>query len=252
MWLARKFKPDAFKSGLKITGDINTNETLAALLPASSAVLPFLLLIMATLRLPLANPSPVFGLAFLLVVLLLGLTKIFAFDWMPLVGLISTFALECAWHFRHFDIADSNLIAPEMLLGWYLIFFVAFAVFPFVFLKDFSNKTFPWAAAALAGPAQFLLIYRLVKIAWPNPMMGLLPASFAVPALLSLVAILKTVPVGNKSRLTQLAWFGGVALFFITLIFPIQFTASGSPSAGRSKARRCCGCFIACRIRACG
>jgi hypothetical protein len=223
VWLARKFKPDAFKSGLKIAGDINANETLAALLPASSAVLPFLLLIMATLRLPLANPSPVFGLALLLVVLLLGLTKIFSFDWMPLVGLVSLFALESAWHFRHFDVTNPNLIPPQMLLGWYLIFFAVFAAFPFVFLKKFSDKTFPWAAAALAGPAQFLLIFRLVKIAWPNSTMGLLPAAFAIPGLLSLVAILKTVPAENKSRLTQLAWFGGVALFFITLIFPVQF-----------------------------
>jgi hypothetical protein len=224
VWLARKFKPDAFKSGLKIAGDINANETLAALLPAGSAVLPFLLLIMATLRLPLANPSPVFGLALLLVVLLLGLTKIFSFEWMPLVGLVSTFALESAWHFKQFDLANPNLISPPMLLGWYLIFFAAFAVYLFVFLKKFSDKTFPWVAAALAGPAQFLLIYRLVKIAWPNPTMGLLPAAFAIPALLSLVAILKTVPAETKSRLTQLAWFGGVALFFITLIFPIQFS----------------------------
>jgi uncharacterized membrane protein len=34
---------------------------------------------------------------------------------------------------------------------------------------------------------------------------------------------LKKVPEENKSRMAQLAWFGGVALFFITLIFPIQF-----------------------------
>jgi uncharacterized membrane protein len=31
------------------------------------------------------------------------------------------------------------------------------------------------------------------------------------------------MPDENKARLTQVAWFGGVALFFITLIFPIQF-----------------------------
>jgi uncharacterized membrane protein len=223
VWLARRFKPDALKSGLKVAGDLNASETVAVLLPASSAVLPFLLLIMATLRLPLANPSPVFGLALLLVVLLLGLTKIFSFDWMPLVGLISTFAIECAWHFRHFDVANPNLIPPANLLAWYLVFFAVFAVFPFVFLNKFSDKTFPWAAAALAGPAQFLLIYRLVKIAWPNSVMGLLPAAFAIPGLLSLAAILKTIPAENKSRMTQLAWFGGVALFFITLIFPIQF-----------------------------
>jgi uncharacterized membrane protein len=53
--------------------------------------------------------------------------------------------------------------------------------------------------------------------------MGLLPAAFAIPGLLSLVAILKVVPAENKSRLTQLACFGGVSLFFVTLIFPIQF-----------------------------
>jgi uncharacterized membrane protein len=40
---------------------------------------------------------------------------------------------------------------------------------------------------------------------------------------LSLVVVLKTISAENKARLTQIAWFGGVALFFITLIFPIQF-----------------------------
>jgi uncharacterized membrane protein len=223
VWLARRFKPDLFKTGLQATDNINAPEALAALLPAASAVLPFLLLIMVTLRLPLANPSPVFGLALLLVVLLLGLAKIFSYDWMPLVGLISTFALECAWHFNRFDPANPNLIPPMELLGWYLVFFAAFAVFPFIFLKKFADKSFPWAAAALAGPAQFLLIFRLVKIAWPNSTMGLLPAAFAVPALLSLVTLLKAIPAENKSRMTQIAWFGGVALFFITLVFPVQF-----------------------------
>lgn len=223
VWLARKIKPDVFKTGLPFGGDINAPETMAALLPASSAMLPFLLLIMATLRLPLADPSPVFGLALLLVVLLLGLAKILAFDWMPLIGLVSTFALECAWHFNRFDFEKPGLISPLMLLGWYLVFFAIFASFPFVFLKKFQDKTLPWAAAALAGPAQFLLVFRLVKIAWPNSMMGLLPAAFAVPALLSLMVVLKTIPAENKSRMAQLAWFGGVALFFITTIFPVQF-----------------------------
>ncbi len=223
VWLAKKFKPDMFKSGLKMSDQIGTPESLAALLPASSAVLPFLLLIMVTLRLPLVNPSPVFGLALLLVVLLLGLACLFAFDWMPLVGLVSLFAVECAWHFNRFDLTNPHLIPPTTLLAWYLGFFAVFALFPFVFLKKFADKTFPWAAAALAGPAQFLLIFWLVKVAWPNSVMGLLPAVFAVPALLSLVVLLKRVPVENQARLTQLAWFGGVALFFITLIFPVQF-----------------------------
>lgn len=75
----------------------------------------------------------------------------------------------------------------------------------------------------MAGPLQFFLIYRLIKIACPNEVMGLVPAAFAVPGLLSLVVILKRVPTECRARMSQLAWFGGVALFFITLIFPIQF-----------------------------
>jgi uncharacterized membrane protein len=220
--LVRKFKPDVFKSGLNLTGDLNTPESMAAMLPASSVVLPFLLLIMATLRLPLGDPTPVFGLALLLGVLVLGLTRIFSLAWMPLVALISTFAVECAWYFNRFDATNPN-VAPTTPLAWYLVFFVVFALFPFLFLRKFADKTFPWVAAALAGPAQFLLIFRLVKIAWPNSTMGLLPAAFALPALASLIIVLKKIPAENQPRMTQLAWFGGVTLFFITLIFPIQF-----------------------------
>jgi uncharacterized membrane protein len=41
--------------------------------------------------------------------------------------------------------------------------------------------------------------------------------------LAGLVIVLKKAPAESRARLTQLAWLGGVALFFITLIFPIQF-----------------------------
>jgi len=37
------------------------------------------------------------------------------------------------------------------------------------------------------------------------------------------VIVLKKTPAESPARLSQLAWLGGVALFFITLIFPIQF-----------------------------
>ena len=218
VWLVRKLKPEAFARGIKFNDDFANAENLAALLPAFSATLPFLLLIMATLRLPLANPSPVFGIALLLVVLLFGLTKMFSLDWLPAIGLACVTALECAWHFNRFD--PANAAAP---LTWYLVFLGMFVLFPFVFLKKFSNKTIPWATAALVGLPQFLLIYRLVKVAGPNDMMGLLPAAFAIPPLLALVVVLKTIPAETKARLTQLAFFGGVGLFFITLIFPVQF-----------------------------
>jgi len=222
VWLARKLKPAALAAGVKINDDLGTAENLAALLPAASAALPFLLLIMATLRLPLANPSPVFGLALLLVVLLLGLAKMFSFDALPAVALACVAALESTWHFNRFDTA-SLAVTPTLPLAWYLVFFGVFTVYPFLFLKKFAEKIIPWATAALAAVPQFFLIHRLVAAAYPNHVMGLVPAAFAVPPLLSLLIVLKKIPAETKARLTQLAWFGGVALFFITLIFPIQF-----------------------------
>jgi len=214
VWLSRKLKPDP-ASGSE--DKLALPENLAVQLPALSAVLPFLLLMMATLRLPLTNPSPVFGLALLLVLLLLGLTKMFSLDWMPAVGLVCVTGLECAWHFNRFSPS-----APIPALVWYLIFYAVFALFPFLFMQHFRDRVIPWGAAAMAGLPQFFLIHRLIRAAYPNDVMGLLAAAFAIPPLLSLVLLLKRTP-DAQARMTQLAWFGAVALFFITLIFPIQF-----------------------------
>ncbi len=192
-----------------------------AQIPAFSALLPFVLLIMMTARLPLANPSPVFGLALLLVVLVLGLAAILAIAWLPACALLGVAGLEYAWRARHFTSTDASV--P---LAWYLTFYAIFTVYPFVFRHRFAGLTGPWAIAALAGLAQFPLVHQLVLASWPDQfkaIFGLLPALFAVAPLLSLIAILRHPPTDEPTRLNQLAWFGGVALLFITLIFPIQF-----------------------------
>ena len=218
VWLSRKFAPGAVSGKLGLNEDIFLPDNIAAQLPILSAVLPFLLLIMVTLRLPLTNPSPVFGLALLLVVLMLGLTKLFSLDWMPAVAVGCVAALEASWHFNRFD--PANPVPP---LIWYLVFLAVFSLYPFLFLRKFSDRVVPWAAAAVAGPLQFFLVHRLMRAAYDNQVMGLIPAAFALLPLLGLVLVLKNIPATNKARMTQLAWFGGVALFFITLIFPIQF-----------------------------
>ena len=189
-------------------------------LPSCSVALPFLLLIMITARLPIANPSPVFGLALLLVVLLFGVTKLLAVEVLPLIGLISTVALESSWHFARF-----NPERPFLALGWYLVFYAVFTIYPFLFHRAFAGKSLPWIAAALSGPLHFYLVHRLVFVAFPDlwPMMGLVPAAFALPPLAGLFLVLKRTPLASPARLSQLAWLGGAALFFITLIFPIQF-----------------------------
>ena len=222
VWLAKKFNPEAEATGLPFGNNPGDPAEVAAVLPACSTVLPFLLLIMATARLGLINPAPVFGLAWLLVVLLLGVSRWFALDWLPAVGLAGVAMLEAEWHIRCFDVAEASLPLRQVL-AWYLVFYAAFTVFPFLFLRRFQDRVLPWAVAALAGVPQFVLVHRLVAAAYPNAFMGLLPAAFAVPAWAGLVVVLKRVPAATPARLGQLAWFGGMTLFFITLIFPIQF-----------------------------
>jgi uncharacterized membrane protein len=218
LWLTRKFKPEALRGGLRFGNRLTQAGDLAVALPALSAILPFLLLIMAMQRLALRDPSPVFGLALLLVVMLLGITKLFSIDWMPAVALGCVVALETSWHFSWFDPAR-----PEAALPWYLLFLAVFTLFPFLFARRFASRVVPWAVAAMAGPPQFWLVHRLVAASYPNQVMGLLPAAFAIPPIVGLVLSLKRPVPSPEARLSQLAWFGGVALFFVTLIFPIQF-----------------------------
>jgi uncharacterized membrane protein len=53
--------------------------------------------------------------------------------------------------------------------------------------------------------------------------MGLLPAVMAVPFFFGLASLVGWIPKDAEKRDAILAWFGGSTLFFITLIFPIQF-----------------------------
>jgi uncharacterized membrane protein len=202
-----------------IFGEFAAPPNFAVQLPVLAATLPFLLLVMATLRLPLANPSPVFGLALLLVVLLLGLTKIFSLDLLACVALGSTILLEHAWHLAHFKKEEAGI--PIL---WYLGFTGIFTIFPFIFHRQFARKSTVWASAALAAPLHFYLVYDVVRTTYPNSgMLGLVPAAFAVPSLLGLAALLRLTSKDSLARNAQLALFGGATLFFITLIFPIQF-----------------------------
>jgi uncharacterized membrane protein len=217
LWLGRKLAgrlPDADRKLAAIFGDPR------AQLPAFASLLPFLLLIMACARLTVPDPSAVFGLGLLLVVLTLGLARLMVIEWLPACALAGMAALELVWHSNHFEAADAAV--PFV---WYATFYTLFALYPFLFRRAYARLTGPWAVAALSGLAHFFMIYRAVKAGWPGSeeFLGAVPALFVLSPLGSLFDVLKREPADNPARLNQLAWFGGVALFFITLIFPIQF-----------------------------
>jgi uncharacterized membrane protein len=206
------FKRLGGKAGTNLLGDSR------AQIPAFAALLPFVLLVMMGQRLAFTNPSPLFGFALLCVVLVLGLSRLLGFAWLPLCALAGAAAVEYSWHARSFAVE-----AAGISLAWYLWFHAVFAAFPFVFRRRFAAATGPWAVAALSGLAQFPLVYMLVQRAWPNDFPGVLPALFSLVPLASLLLVLRGGAAASLARLNQLAWFGGAALFFITLIFPIQF-----------------------------
>lgn len=204
------------QAGTGLRRNLGQND-LAEQLPAVSAILPFLLLIMVSARLPLFNPSPIFGLAMLLIVLLLGLALIAKVDALVPVSIACVMALQYLWHADHFR--------PELAwvpLAWSVAFYAVFTLFPFLFRTQLQERILPWAVSALAGPLHYYLVHRAANTGPGNPVPGLLPAAFAIPMLLALAHVKRTWPESGM-RLNLLAWFGGSALFFITLIVPVQF-----------------------------
>ena len=99
VWLSRRFMNAP-------SGVDDATRALARLLPSASASLPFALLVLATLRLPLANPTPVFGLALGLALLMLGLAKVGREHSLCTAALACLTVLEATWHSSRFNDAE--------------------------------------------------------------------------------------------------------------------------------------------------
>lgn len=211
VWLVRRF------------GGNNTDTALPpawlALMPDATAALPFLLLVMIVLKLELANPSEVFGVVLLLDALLLGLAAVTRRGAPVLAAFVGTLLVEYCWFGQwgsHIELAAA--------LPWFVGFAALFLVYPFTLRRRLLAIQPPWAAAALALPLHFTLIHRSVTLIWPNNLSGALAAICVLPPLFGLITLLRSIPSNATFRLNRLAWFGAATLFFITLIFPLQFS----------------------------
>jgi hypothetical protein len=143
VWLARRFKPDALR--FQLGGNLSLPANLAVQLPALAAVLlsvahhghaaPAADRSFADLRPGVAAGD-----------LLLD-NETVSIDWMPAVGLAYVAALESTWHFNRFNPADPTRRCLVIIF---------LAVFRFIrSCSSFRDRVVPWAAAAMAGPAQF-------------------------------------------------------------------------------------------------
>jgi uncharacterized membrane protein len=185
-------------------------------LPALAVSLPFTLVLMAMVKLPATNPSPYFITAFVLSVLLLGLGVIARTSWIALVALVFAWLVQCQWQASYFTTDYATLA-----LGWETAFFLIFFAYPFFSAEE--DRTLPWAISALTGPLQFALIYDTVRHAFPALRNGLTPAAIVLPYAVATLFLVRKRQAAPASGDARLAWQAGAALFFITLIFPIQF-----------------------------
>ncbi len=183
--------------------------------PALSAAMPFVLLLMVIAKLPIGVPTAVFAVALLLAVLLLALGILSSTSWVAAVALIFTWAVECEWHTMH--LADSYAF---IALGWYVVFFLLFVAYPFFSAE--KKSWLPWAIGSLSGLLHFALIFDLKSI-YPQMQNGLVPAAFAMPFAFGVWFLTKKQGVLPASGDARLAWQGATALFFLSLIFPIEF-----------------------------
>ena len=185
------------------------------LTPALGAGMPFLLLLMAVAKLPVLSPTPIFAVAFLLAILLLGLAIVSRINWIAAVALIGTWAVEREWQTLHF-----SSLNPAIPFGWYVVFALLFIGYAFFAQK---GERLPWAVSALSGALHFWLIYEVVYSAYPHLQNGLLPAVFIAPYAWGVYYLIRKRGVAPASGDARLAWQGGAALLFVSLIFPIQF-----------------------------
>ena len=186
-------------------------------IPALAASLPFVLIIVAMTKLPALNPTPYFITTFVLCVLLLGLAVFARTSWIALIALVFGWMVQCEWQGSpHFNVGFATLA-----LGWQTAFFLIFFAFPFFTNED--RKALPWSISALAGPLQFALIYDTIRHAFPALRNGFAPAVFIVPYAIAVWFLVRKRQADPATGDGRLAWQGAAALFFITLIFPIQF-----------------------------
>jgi uncharacterized membrane protein len=184
--------------------------------PALAAILPFLLLGMVCLRLPLPQPFLVFSVMVLMTVMLLVLAAWRGLEVLVPIALGSVLTVLVLWHERNTTVATA--------IGglWDLGFYAGFSLFPFLVRKRLTGK-FAWITSAVAGLGFFPLLHAVFIQLWGKGAIGLLPAGLAMAPLLGLGALSQILPATDARRSTLLAYFGGVGLFFLTLIIPLQF-----------------------------
>jgi uncharacterized membrane protein len=127
-----------------------------------------------------------------------------------------TCLVEKVWYQQE-SIAGQPLIG----LGWLIAIFILFSATPYFCGVD---RLWPWLISTIAGPVQFWFAYEVVEERLPNEWIGLLPIAFALPAIAGVIYLVRWRNVSLASADSRLATLGAAIVFFISSIFPVQFS----------------------------
>ena len=143
-----------------------------------------------------------------------------AFGAWLLAAVVATAVVHSGW--TELQDLDSLPGALAGALAVQALAVVLFTAWPFLAAPRFRADRFAWPAAALAGPAWFLSLKRLVELRFGDELIGLLPLALGVVSLLAVVRARAEWPRSDPLRLEALAWFSAVALGFATVAIPLQ------------------------------
>ena len=136
-----------------------------------------------------------------------------------LIALISMFFMQLLWQTSYFT-QDVYRTACTL----YFFVFAFFFAYVFLLEKQLMQKKMPWFVSALAGVLQCFLIYMASKNnPAVSPYLGAIPAVFAVIYGLTVFYVMRLGDMKDEFQKSRIAIFTAAALFFITLIFPMQF-----------------------------
>ncbi|TMB23905.1 MAG: DUF2339 domain-containing protein [Deltaproteobacteria bacterium] len=108
---------------------------------------------------------------------------------------------------------------PLLLQGAAVLLFTAW---PFLAGARFRADRFAWYGAALAAPAWFLSLRRLYLFRFGAGTIGLLPVVLALVSLAAAVRARERWAESDPIRVGVIAWFGAVAMGFVTVAIPLQ------------------------------
>jgi uncharacterized membrane protein len=86
------------------------------------------------------------------------------------------------------------------------------------------DRVWPWLISTIAGPVQFWFAYEIIEERLPNDWIGFLPVAFALPATAGVIYLVKRQNISLASADSRLATLGAAIVFFVSSIFPVQFS----------------------------